>query len=269
MADVLGTGDAGVQQTVSTGEGDVAAAGAAQQGSQSGEHIGLRIQQVLEVHQALADLAQRGLGDDGNHQNGNQNNSSQNGGHLVHDGLGVLVDEDNDTQAAGHHSADLLVQTDHGVEAQGHAAHVTYVKGQAADGNQDGDDNAQTRQQLVGYILSTHLGDGNYGPDVHLSGHIHDNGQHDDQSQGRAVLRGKGRGLSQEAGTDGRGSHQEGGAEQNRPAGFCGGSVGLITHNIDLLNRFGSLLSYTKRITQYPQWERWSRPQLPAWRGCS
>ena len=268
VADVLGAGDAGVQQTVGTGEGDVAAAGAAQQGGQRGEHAAVRVQQLVKAAQALGHLTQRGLGDDGHHQHGDEDDGGQDGGHLVHDGLGVLVDEDDNTKAASHNSADLLVQADHGVEAQSYAAHVAYVKGQATDGNQDGDDDAQTRQQLVGHILSAHLGDGDHGPDIHLGGDIHDDGQHDDQGQSRTVLCGKGGRLSQEAGADGRGGHQEGGAEQNRPTGFCGGSVGLITHNIDLLNRFGSLLSYAKRITQYPQWERWSRPQPPAWREC-
>ena len=235
MAHVLRAGDTGVQQPVGAGEGDVAAAGAAQQGGQRGEGVVLRVQQIVHPGHALGHLTQRRLGDAGHYQHGDEDDGGQEGGHLIHDGLGVLVDKDDDAQAAGYHRTDGLIQAEHGVEAQSHAAHVAHVEGQAADGYQNGDDIAQTGQQLVAHILGPHLGDGDHRPDVHLSGDVHDDGHDDDQGQGRPVLGGECRGLGQKAGADGRGGHQEGGAEEHRAAGFCRGlvqGVRFLTHNV-------------------------------------
>ena len=226
LTEVAGALNTSVDQTVSTGEGDVAAAGAAQQGGQNDEHGG----ELVESNQTGSDLADGRLGDDGDDQNGDQDDGGQDGGDLIHNGLSVLVQEDDDAQAAGHNGADLLGQADHGVEAQSDAADVTDVESQTADGDDDGQEHAQTGQQLVGDILSAHAGNADDGPDVHLGSDIHDDGAQNDHDQGSAVLSGELRSLGQEAGADGGSSHQEGGAEQNGSAGLLSGSI--VTHNL-------------------------------------
>ena len=227
MAHILLAIDAGVHQAVCAGEGDVAAAGAAQQGGDAGSHRG----DGTEVGEVRGHFAQGGLGDDGHHQNGEQDDGSQNGGDLIHDGLCVLVHEDDDTKAAGDDGADLLGDAQHGVEAQGDAAHVTDVEGQAADGDQDGNKHAKAGEQGVGNVLCALLGNADNGPDVHLGGNVHQNDQQDDQDELGALLCGKGSGLGQEAGADGGSSHQESRAEQYGGAGLI---RSVVTHYVIL-----------------------------------
>ena len=180
------------------------------------------------------DFAYRRLGHDSHHGNGDQNDGSQNGGNLIHDGLCIFVYEDQNAKAAGNDSAHTLVQAEHGVHAQGYAANVADVKGQTANGHQNGNHIAKAGQHLVGNILCAHTRNAYHRPDIHLGNDIHADHQQDHADQVAAVGGGELGGLCQKSGADSRGGHQEGCAEHDRTTRLGGGGR-AVTHKTRLL----------------------------------
>ena len=93
-------------------------------------------------------------------------NASQILCHLIHTGFGILGQENQDADGSADNRAGLDRKSEHYVQSRGGSAHVSNIKYQAAEGNQERDKITESRQNLVGNILAAHTGHTDNRPDV-------------------------------------------------------------------------------------------------------
>ena len=208
---ILAAAVAGIQQTVRAGEGDVAAAGAAEQRDHDGDEI-LGIFRGEDVNDRVAD---GGLGHERNDQHDDDDDAAEDLRNSVHDALGILGKEDADGQHTADDNAGLFGNADRGIKAECHAADIADVERETADDDQDNEEIAETGEHLVGDLLTAQAGCADDGPDVGLRDHIHDDDTDDNAGKRGEVLCSKLGSLGQEAGSDGGSRHQECCAEHN------------------------------------------------------
>ena len=131
---VLVAAVARIKQAMCAGEGDVAAAGPAEQGQHGAYHGAGTFRREHANHR----FADRGLRRNCDKEHDEDDDAAENLGNLIHGCLAALREEDADCECAAEDSADFLVETEHRVKAERDTADVSDVKGETAEDHEEG-----------------------------------------------------------------------------------------------------------------------------------
>ena len=224
MAYVLNSAVPGVQQTVRAGEGDVTAAGAAQQGN----HGEKQVDGLFRREYSHNGSTHRGLRGNTHIEDNHQDDAPHDLGNLIHQSFAALGQENANTQCASQNISGLLRNSSQSVHTQGGAAYIADVESQAADGDHNGQKHPQPGKYLIGDILPAQTGSADYGPHIYLSNDVHNDNTYNNKGEGSQILGGKFRRLCQEAGADGGCGHEEGRPQKDRHA--LGVLFVVVTH---------------------------------------
>ena len=181
MLDVFRAADARVDQAVGAGECDITAARAAQQGNHREEQGG----RVIRHKDFGGNLADRGLGSNRDDRDRNQDDSGEHLGDLIHHAGGVFGKEDADCDNARNDTANLLGDTEQGIEAERRAADISDVECEAAERNHEGHDKAESGKHLIGDVLPAHPRNTDDRPDVGLGDDVEEDGTEDNRRERR------------------------------------------------------------------------------------
>ena len=159
-----------VEQAVCAGEGDVAAAGTAEQGQHGAYHGAGTFRREAANHR-FADRRLRGNCDK---EHDEDDDAAENLCDLIDGCLAALREEDADCECAAEEGAHLLVEAEHRVKAERDTADIADVKGETAENHEEGQKYAETREHRICDFLPALARDADHGPDIGLRDRIHD-----------------------------------------------------------------------------------------------
>ena len=170
-------GQSGVDQSMGSGEGDIAPDGAAQKGQDRREELA----RLRGGEEGVFDcLSHRRLRQKHQHKDYQDHPRAEIFDDLIHDGLGPLGEEDHDRQKSGDQTANGIGEAEERIETQCAAAHVADIEGQTSQRDHTGQEEAQALDQTVGGVLPAQAGITQHPPDVQLGNGGHEQGDQND-----------------------------------------------------------------------------------------
>ena len=212
MRKIFLSGISGVKKTVRTGECDISAAASSEKRDErkdKGTHI-------ARVENTAHSVPYRRFGFDRHIENYDDHDTSKVFCQLIHAGLRVLGEEDQDSDDSRDKGSNRRRYSEQYVESQGTASDISDVECQTAKRNHECDKIPEPRKDFICNILSAHAGHTDHRPDIQLCRHIQQDRADDHQRENTFILSRKCGSLCQEARSDRGCRHQERSSHQGR-----------------------------------------------------
>jgi hypothetical protein len=221
--------NAGVDNSVRAGEGDVSADGSSHEGQDDGSV-------KLGRYESFADRqADRRRGRDDYVSDHAYHDEAKNLDEPIHGLAKVFPRKKNDRDYGVDDASRNQIHSEDDVKTQGRAADVADVERQPSQRHREGQEITQARQHLVGDVLPAQLGNCDDAPYVQLDDDADDNGSENSEAKRRPHLSRENGGLREEAGADGRGCHQKGRPQQDAHGFFVTALLVRIIHDFQFL----------------------------------
>ena len=162
MRKIFLSGISGVKKTVRTGECDISAAASSEKRDErkdKGTHI-------ARVENTAHSVPYRRFGFDRHIENHDDHDTSKIFCQLIHAGLRVLGEEDQDSDDSRDKGSNRRRNSEQYIESQGAASDISDVECQTAERNHECDKIPESRKDFICNILSAHAGHTDHRPDI-------------------------------------------------------------------------------------------------------